>query len=234
MQPALPIAVLLSGSGRTLANILAKIDDDRLGVRVVAVASDRTGVRGIEIAREAGLPARVFSRRDHPDRSERDLEMWSWLHSHRPELVCLAGYLSLLELRGGRGVPVLNIHPALLPAYGGKGFYGDRVHRAVLEHGERESGATVHVVNERFDEGALVARIVVPVLEGDDAESLARRVFAAECELYPQVLRWCAEGELWVEEGRPMGAEGPWKLRTLVSPDRAGEKDPPEDENDAP
>jgi len=100
---------------------------------------------------------------------------------------------------------VLNIHPSLLPLHRGKGFYGDRVHRAVLESGDPVSGATVHLVDAAYDRGPIVAQVDVPVLPGDDAAALAARVFAAECELYPRVLTAMSEGRLRVEEGQPRG-----------------------------
>jgi phosphoribosylglycinamide formyltransferase-1 len=128
--------------------------------------------------------------------------MFDWLNSYAPSLFCLGGYLALLDLRGARGKPVLNIHPSLLPAYGGKGFYGDRVHEAVLADAATESGATVHLVDEVFDRGPIVAQRPVPVLRDDDVDRLAARVFAAECELYPSVLRAIAEGKLVFDAGR--------------------------------
>ncbi len=211
----LRVGVLLSGSGRTLANFLRRIDSGDLPARIVAVASDRPRVRGLEIAREADLPTRVFEKKDHPDRPARDASMLGWLRDHDPQVLCLAGYLSLLDLGATGGIPVLNIHPALLPRFGGKGYWGERVHRAVLEAGERVSGATVHLVSPRYDEGEILARIEVPVLPGDDPGALAARVFAAECELYPRVLRWLAEGRLSVVGGRAVGEEGAWEAPTL-------------------
>ena len=191
----LRFAVLLSGSGRTLENFLRLIESGELPAQLVAVASNKPGVRGLEIAEGAGLPAKVFARAEYPDRKARDAAMFAWLQSYDPELFCLAGYLSLLELDGAGGKPVLNIHPSLLPKFGGKGFYGERVHRAVLEAGERSSGATVHLVDAVFDRGPVVAQVEVPVEPGDDSLSLAARVFSAECELYPRVLRELASGE---------------------------------------
>jgi phosphoribosylglycinamide formyltransferase-1 len=214
----LPIAVLLSGTGRTLQNLLRSIEHDGLAVKIVAVGSDRAGARGLEHAIAAGIPTRVFPRQSFQDRRERDREIFRWVQGHSARVLCLAGYLAWLDLSASEGLPVLNIHPALLPRFGGAGFYGDRVHAAVLEAGETRSGATVHIVNERYDEGAIVARIEVPVLPDDDVARLGARVFAAECLLYPKVLRWISEGKLFLRDGRPWCADGEWKVRTLEAP----------------
>lgn len=192
----LQFAVLLSGSGRTLENFLKQIDSGELPARVVAVASNKAGVRGVDIAAAAGLPHRVFARADFESRIARDRAMFDWLNGHDPQIYCLAGYLALLDLEGSGGRPVLNIHPALLPKFGGKGYYGDHVHRAVLEAGEAVSGATVHRVDAEFDRGPILAQSEVAVEADDDVRSLADRVFAAECELYPRVLRGIVDGSI--------------------------------------
>ena len=163
MTVPLRMGVLLSGSGRTLENFLRRVASGELPAQVVVVASDRAGVRGVKIAHEADLPVRIFSRKEYSSRIERDARMLAWMHGFHPSVFCLAGYLSLLDLTEIRSVPVLNIHPALLPRFGGKGYWGERVHSAVLEAKEKFSGATVHLVNERFDEGAILGRIQVPV-----------------------------------------------------------------------
>lgn len=211
----LPLAVLLSGTGRTLANFLKRIEDGSLPARIVAVGSDRESARGLQIAAEAKIPTRVFKKSRFANRQERDREIFRWLREQGAQLLCLAGYLSLLDLSGRAGLPVLNIHPALLPRFGGSGFYGDRVHTAVLQAGEKESGATVHLVDERFDSGQVLARIKVPVLPSDDLASLRARVFQAECKLYPQVLRWIVEGRLRVSPQSAHGESGDWQPVTL-------------------
>jgi formyltetrahydrofolate-dependent phosphoribosylglycinamide formyltransferase len=195
-EKTLRVAVLLSGSGRTLENFLRQIDAGLLPAQIVAVASNRDDVRGIDIAAKAGLAHASFRRADFESRVARDRAMFAWLGEFQPDLFCLAGYLALLDLAGSGGRPVLNIHPALLPKYGGKGFYGDHVHRAVLESGDSTSGATVHLVDVAYDRGPILAQTEVAVEAGDDVRRLADRVFAAECELYPRVLRQIAEGTL--------------------------------------
>ncbi|MFO1051796.1 MAG: phosphoribosylglycinamide formyltransferase [Planctomycetota bacterium] len=182
---ALRIGVLLSGGGRTLQNLLDRSADGRLDARVVCVVSDRPGVFGVERAARAGLPVLVSKDMD---------ATFAFLRVHRVELVCLCGYLRLLRVPDDFRGRVLNIHPALLPKFGGKGFYGDRVHEAVLAAKELESGCTVHEVDQHYDSGAILLQRRVPVLPGDDAHTLAARVFEAECEAYPEAItRWRAQ-----------------------------------------
>ena len=194
MSEPVRVAVLLSGSGRTLENFLAKIAAGELPLRIVAVVSSRGDVRGVEVAHGAGLPCAVFRRKEFADAAAHSAAINAWLAPHRPELIALAGYLCYYLPPDGFTGPVVNIHPALLPKFGGQGMYGDRVHRAVLAAGEAESGCTVHLVNEHYDEGRILAQQRVPVLADDDEHALAARVFAAECELSPRVLADLARG----------------------------------------
>jgi phosphoribosylglycinamide formyltransferase-1 len=188
MSEAVRAAVLLSGSGRTLENFLARIAAGDLPLKIVAVVSSRDDVRGVEIASAAGLPCRVFRRKDHPDIAAHNEVVNAWLAPRAPQMIILAGYLCYYIPPDGFTGPVVNIHPALLPKFGGQGMYGHHVHEAVLAAGETESGCSVHLVSERYDEGRILGQQKVPVLPDDDADSLAERVFAAECELYPRVL----------------------------------------------
>jgi len=182
------VAVLLSGSGRTLANFLARIDAGDLPVEIVAVVSSRADARGVEIARDAGLPVAILRRKDFADAVAHHAAIAAWLEPYRPQIIALAGYMCHFTRPGWFEGPVVNIHPALLPKYGGQGFYGDRVHAAVLAAGDAESGCTVHLVDDVYDHGRILAQSRVPVLPGDDVHALADRVFAAECALYPRVL----------------------------------------------
>ncbi len=186
-------AVLLSGSGRTLTNFLTHIEAGDLPLRIVAVGSSRAGVRGVDIAREAGIPCAVFGRKEYADPESHNEAINRWLVPHDPELIVLAGYLCFYIAPAGFAGPVVNIHPALLPAYGGRGYYGDRVHSAVLAAGDERSGCTVHRVDGQYDHGEILGQLAVPVLPGDDVHSLASRVFEAECKLYPEVLARLAD-----------------------------------------
>lgn len=185
---AVRAAVLLSGSGRTLANFLEHIDRGTLPLRIVAVVSSRGDVRGVDVARGAGLPVGVFRRRDFADAAAHNAAINAFLAPHAPRIIALAGYLCLYTPPPGFAGPVVNIHPALLPKYGGQGFYGDKVHQAVLAAGDAESGCTVHLVEPEYDSGRILAQRRVPVLASDDVGSLSARVFQAETELYPEVL----------------------------------------------
>lgn len=186
MSDRSPVAlgVLLSGSGRTLQNLLDRIATGALRARVRCAIADRAEAFGLERARRAGLPAYV----------EREpLAIFARLRAHGVELVCLAGYLRLLPIPPDYAGAVLNIHPALLPKFGGRGMYGARVHRAVLAAGERTSGCTVHLCDDQYDHGPILVQREVPVLAADTPEALAARVFAAECEAYPEAIRRWAE-----------------------------------------
>ncbi len=187
-QDSLKAAVLLSGSGRTLENFLAKKAAGELAVDICAVVSSRPNVRGVEIARENGIPCEVFRRRDYDSIDAHNAAINGWLESHQPRIIILAGYLCFYIQPDWFAGPVVNIHPALLPKYGGQGFYGDRVHEAVLVAGDPETGCTVHLVDDEYDHGRILGQQKVPVLPGDDVAALAERVFAAECELYPRML----------------------------------------------
>ncbi len=193
MRP-LRLVVLLSGGGRTLINLLEAVRAGRLQAEVPLVVSSRHDAAGIARARAAGLAVEVLRPRDYPDPAGFAAAQSRRILRERPDLVIMAGYLVHWppppELRGR----VLNIHPALLPRHGGRGLYGDRVHAAVLAARDRESGCTVHVVDEEYDHGPVVAQAHVPVLPGDSVETLAARVFAAECATFPEAIAAHARG----------------------------------------
>jgi formyltetrahydrofolate-dependent phosphoribosylglycinamide formyltransferase len=201
-------AVLLSGGGRTLANILTHIRDSGLPAEVVTVIASRAGIKGIEIARQAGLPAHVIRRRDFPSDPAFSDAITKVLDEARADLVCLAGFLSYWIVPDRYLGRVLNIHPALLPSFGGKGMYGHRVHEAVLARGCKVSGCTVHFVNNDYDEGPIVLQRTVRVWAGDTPDDLAARVFREECAAYPEAIRLFAEGRLHIE-GRSVYIDDP-------------------------
>jgi phosphoribosylglycinamide formyltransferase 1 len=196
---AFPIAVLVSGGGTTLQNLIDCVAAGTLPVRIVQVVSSKANVLGVERAREAGIPVEVVERKAFPTLeafSERTFEL---CRRAGAQLVCLAGYLQLLKISADYRGKVLNIHPALLPSFGGKGMYGHHVHDAVLEYGAKESGCTVHLVDDQYDHGPIVAQRAVTVLPDDTPEALAARVFQQECELYPEVIRAFVEGRVSIE-----------------------------------
>ena len=151
---------------------------------------------GVNRARDLGLPVDVIMRRDYATAEDFSAAIWKLMDQDQPDLVCMAGFLSLLIIPDRYLGRVMNIHPALLPKHGGKGMYGQRVHEAVLAAGDTESGCTVHLANNEYDRGPIVLQRRCPVLENDTPESLAARVFVQECEAYPEAIGRFQRGEL--------------------------------------
>lgn len=188
-MPVHPIAVLLSGGGTTLQNLIDRAADGSLPVDIVQVVSSREGVAGIDRARRAGLPVEVIRRRDFADIDGFSAANFRRCRDAGAKLVCLAGYLQLLRIPEDFRGRVINIHPSILPAFGGKGMYGQHVHEAALAHGVKVSGCTVHFVDDQYDHGRIIAQRAVPVLDDDTPATLAARVFEQECQVYPEVIR---------------------------------------------
>lgn len=181
-MPPAALAVMISGGGRTLFNLAAEIEAGRLPARIaVVIASGECG--GAQRARERGWPVVV-----RPGRIAAE-ELGTLLRTFGARWVVLAGYLKMVAIPPDFAGRVVNIHPALLPRHGGAGMYGHHVHAAVLAAGDAESGCTVHLCDERYDTGPIVRQERVPVLPDDTPETLAARVFAAECRAYPAALR---------------------------------------------
>jgi phosphoribosylglycinamide formyltransferase 1 len=193
---SLPIAVLLSGSGRSLQNLLDRIAAGQLPAQVGLVISSRPDAYGLNRARHAGIATAVVERKAFHDRDDYSAAIFDQCRQADVQLVCLAGFLQLLRIPDDFAGRVMNIHPALLPAFGGQGMYGRRVHEAVLEYGSKLSGCTVHFADNVYDHGPVILQRAVEVLDVDTPDSLADRVFAAECEAYPVAIRLFAEGKL--------------------------------------
>ena len=192
------LAIAVSGSGRSLANFIANSKSDS-NYEIAAVIASNSDCRGVAIAREHDIP--VFIGDFVKEISSTTLTLSAWLSDLKIDWIVLAGFLKRFPVLEPWQHRLVNIHPALLPDFGGKGMYGDRVHAAVLAAGKTVSGATVHFVNERYDEGSIIAQVVVPVLADDDTHTLADRVFAAECKLYPAVVRRLVSGTLPLPNG---------------------------------
>ena len=193
-QP-LRLAVLLSGSGRTLENLLQREKNGELLATVELVISNREGVRGVTIAESAGIRTIV-----NPQ-GKASLETWSAslfgsCREANVDLVVMAGFLQLVAIPDDFVNRVINIHPSLLPAFGGKGFYGNRVHAAVIEHGATTSGCTVHFVDNEYDHGSVLLQRQVPVTLNDSPETLAARVFREECQALPEAINLLAKRQL--------------------------------------
>ncbi|HOF40401.1 MAG TPA: phosphoribosylglycinamide formyltransferase [Candidatus Hydrogenedentes bacterium] len=198
----LKIAVLLSGSGTTLQNLIDRAGSGELDVQFVCVIGSRTGAYGLERARKHDIPAIPIVRKDYGSLDEFNAAIWDTVRRHGAELVVLAGFMSLLQIPGDYENRVINVHPALIPAFCGKGMYGHHVHEAVIEYGVKLSGATVHFANNIYDAGPIILQDAVPVLDNDTPDTLAERVQAKERELYPKAIRLFAEGRLRVEGRR--------------------------------
>ena len=190
------LAVLLSGAGTTLQNLIDRIADGRLAAKIAVVIASRADAGGLERARRAGIPAVVVARKEFPDTDRFNDALHDELAKHDLDLIIMAGFLSQFQLRGRYNGRVLNVHPALIPAFCGKGYYGERVHRAVLEAGVKVSGCTVHFADDEYDHGPIILQGAVPVLDDDTPETLAARVHQLENELYPEAIRLWAEGLL--------------------------------------
>ncbi len=196
------LAVLLSGGGTTLQNLLDRIADGRLAARVVQVVSNRADAYGLERARAAGVPAAVVERKACGSREEFSARIFEQCRAAGAELVCLAGFLQLILVPDDFLGRVMNVHPALIPAFCGKGYYGRHVHEAVLAYGAKVSGCTVHFADNQYDHGPIILQRVVPVLDDDTADSLATRVHGQENEAYPEAIRLFTEGRLRIEGRR--------------------------------
>jgi formyltetrahydrofolate-dependent phosphoribosylglycinamide formyltransferase len=187
------LAVLLSGTGRTLQNFIDQIEDGRLDASVQVVVASNARSFGAERVQQAGVPVEFVERRRFDSIDAFSEAITAVLDRYPADVIVLAGFLQKYlfpERFKGR---VLNIHPALLPKYGGQGMYGHHVHEAVLAAGDTESGCTVHIADEEYDHGPILVQRRVPVLAGDTPDSLADRVFAAECDAYPEAVRLMAQ-----------------------------------------
>ncbi len=198
----LKLAVLLSGGGTTLENIFAKIDDGKLDAQVAVVIASRPDAYGLVRAKNHGVEAVVVERKKFPDEPSFSDALNAKLDEYDVDLVCLAGFMVMWKMSDRYLGRVMNIHPALIPAFCGRGYYGHRVHEAVLEYGAKVSGCTVHFADRVYDRGPVIVQKAVPVLDDDTPETLAARVFEQECEAYPEAIQLFAEGRLRIEGRR--------------------------------
>ena len=198
----LKLAVFISGGGTTLRNLIAKIDAGALPAQICVVVSSNPQAKGLEIAASAGIPSVVVERRAFLSIEEYSQAVFAPCFEHRVDLIAMAGFLKLVRIPNEFRGRILNIHPSLIPAHCGAGFYGLKVHSSVLAADEKISGCTVHFVDDHYDHGPIVLQRQVPVLKGDTPETLAVRVFEAECEAFPEAIRLFAEGRLRIEGDR--------------------------------
>jgi len=208
------LAVLLSGTGSTMVNLQEHIGRGEVPAEIAVVVSSRKNVLGIERADGLGLPTRVLTRKGFRRNGRFDETAYSralveLLEPLEPDLLVMAGFMTMLAAPVLDRWPVVNVHPALLPMFGGEGFYGHHVHEAVLEAGVKITGATVHFADAEYDRGPIIVQEAVPVREDDTADSLAARVQEAERRIYPRAVALFAEGRLEIEGQRVRVLEPP-------------------------
>ncbi len=198
----LRLGVLISGGGTTLLNCLEYIEQGRLNAEVAVVISSRSAAAGVERSRNAGLDVKIIRKKDYGDIDEFSKRIEEELVAAKVELVVQGGWLCLWKIPAFYENRVMNIHPALLPSFGGQGMWGHHVHEAVLDAGCKVSGCTVHFCTNEYDKGPIIVQRACEVKEVDSPDTLAARVFEQECIAYPQAIRLFAEGRLLVKDGR--------------------------------
>jgi formyltetrahydrofolate-dependent phosphoribosylglycinamide formyltransferase len=197
-MPTAPIklAVLVSGSGTTLQNLIDVTRAGQLDAEVRIVIGSREGLKGIERASAAGLMNFVVNRKSFNDCASFSKQVFGLIDDAGVDLVCLGGWLCLLDIPDRYLGRIINIHPSLLPSFGGKGMFGRKVHQAVLDYGCKVSGCTVHFVDATYDTGPIVLQRTCEVRDDDTAETLAARVFEEEKIAFPEAIRLFKEGRL--------------------------------------
>jgi phosphoribosylglycinamide formyltransferase 1 len=201
-QRPLPVAVFISGGGTTLRNLLEKIAEGRVDAQVRLVVSSTAKARGLQYAAEASIPALVVRHRDYATAEAYRDAVFQPCRDAGVRLVVMGGFLKHVLIPPDFENRVMNIHPGLIPAFCGQGYYGHHVHEAVLEYGAKVSGCTVHFADNHYDHGPIILQRTVPVLDDDTPDTLAARVFQQECEVYPEAIQYFAEGRLQVNGRR--------------------------------
>jgi formyltetrahydrofolate-dependent phosphoribosylglycinamide formyltransferase len=206
-QKPIRLGVLISGGGTTLMNILDYIKKGKLNAEIAVVISSRLTVAGVEKAKNAGLDVKVIRKKDYPNIDDFSRRIEAKLVAANVELVVQGGWLCLWKIPERYENRVMNIHPALLPSFGGQGMWGHHVHEAVLSAGCKVSGCTVHFCTNEYDKGPIVVQRACEVRDSDTADTLAARVFEQECIAYPQAIKLFAEGRILVENRKARIAE---------------------------
>jgi len=196
------LVVLASGGGRSLENLQKEILAGRLRAEIVQVIVSKAGIGAQERAARLGLPCRVIGKQSHLRSADRDEALLTCFDQAKPTLILMAGWLQLLPIPERYEGRVLNIHPSLLPAYGGRGYYGEHVHAAVARDARRISGCTIHFASQAYDEGPVLLQEAVLLAEGAEPEAIATAVFEAECRAYPAAVRAVLSGHARWQQGR--------------------------------
>jgi len=202
LTTSIPIAVLISGGGTTLRNLIEMQREQQLPIDIRLVISSTAAAKGLNFAHEANIPALVVPKKKDQTAEAYCQAIFEPCRQAGVQLIVMGGFLKHVPIPPDFENRVINIHPSLIPAFCGQGMYGHRVHESVLEFGAKVSGCTVHFVDNQYDNGPIILQKPVPVLNDDTADTLQQRVFAADCEAYPEVLRAIAEGRVRVDGRR--------------------------------
>jgi formyltetrahydrofolate-dependent phosphoribosylglycinamide formyltransferase len=196
----LNLAILISGSGTTLQNLIDRINNKTLNASIQIVISSAPDTYGIKRAEQNSIPVAIVQRKGYNNSEIFSDTIISEIEKYSVDLIILAGFLHLFKIPDKYTGKVMNIHPGLIPSFCGKGYYGHHVHEAVIESGVKVSGCTVHFVDNEYDCGPIIIQRVVQVHDDDSPETLAQRVFKEECTAYPEAINLFAEGRLKIEE----------------------------------
>lgn len=198
------LAVLISGRGTTMVNLARRIDAGELDARisVVIASNDTAAAPGLERARDHGLPAFAVPRKGYDSVEAFSEHIFGLVRDAKADLVCMAGFLSLIRIPDDYAHNVINIHPALLPAFGGQGMYGRHVHEAVLDAGCKVTGCTLHFADQEYDRGPILIQRTCCVADDDTPQTLAARVAEQEAEAYPEAIGLIAAGRVTIEGRR--------------------------------
>jgi phosphoribosylglycinamide formyltransferase 1 len=202
MNPPIRLAVCVSGGGGTLQSLIDQIRAGRLRAEIVQVVASKPRIGAIERADAAHIPLALAPRKVAQSLSNFSASVFAPIRHNKADLVILGGFLSLIEIPPDYHHRVINIHPALIPAFSGQGFYGWAVHQAAIEAGVKVSGCTVHFADATYDTGPIILQRTVPVLDDDTPETLAARVFQAGCQALPEAIALYAAGRLKIEDRR--------------------------------
>ncbi|MEK7484643.1 MAG: phosphoribosylglycinamide formyltransferase [Planctomycetota bacterium] len=200
MEKPISLAVLISGTGSTLKNLW--ISRQRIPAEILLVINSKAGSLGAEWARNQNIPVKEIIRKEYSHFEAFSHAITHELDRVKPELIILAGFIHHYQIPPHYKNQVMNIHPSLIPAFCGKGFYGEKVHQAVLDRGVQYSGCTVHFADNDYDQGPIILQRVVEVTPEDTIQTLSTRVFLAECEAYPQAIQWFQQKKLKIQGNR--------------------------------
>ena len=198
----LKLGIMISGGGRTMVNIADQIKRGELDAEIVCVICSRSDISGIERARELGFEPMIIRKKDFADNESFSKKIYQTLEQAKAELILQCGWMCFWQVPAELDGKVMNIHPSLLPMFGGQGMYGHHVHEALVERGCKISGCTVHFVTNEYDAGPIIVQRSCQIHADDSADAVAEKVFKQECQAYPAAIRLYASGKLQVVDGK--------------------------------